>query len=267
MIATILSANAQTINPQLQKPETFRVQVRLVPIDVIVTDAKGKPVTDLKVEDFRIYENGQLQEIRHFALQTRSNTVSESSPQPSNDAAELRSQPGRIFLILMGRGRIQLPFGSVDDIIRFVRDSLLPQDRVAVFAFSRATDFTADHAKIIRVLERYKTAHEKIEALESQRLHGLAAIYGNHAIPKKLQPEIDRIFVGPEESLMRQPTPANVPQKRTMAIEADRATEGLLRKAAAEEAAAAGDPGAALRLSIMGLLQSVWVHFDFSESF
>ena len=138
----------QANNPQPLAPGIIRIQVRLVPVDVIVTDARGKPVTDLKVDDFRIYENGQLQEIRHFALQIRSDSTAESNAQPSNDPLEFRSQPGRIFLILMGRGRIQLPFGSVDDMIRFVRDGLHPQDRVAVFAFNRATDFTADHAQI-----------------------------------------------------------------------------------------------------------------------
>ena len=46
---------------------------------------------------------------------------------------------------------------GVDAAIGFVRDSLLPQDQVAVAAYNRATDFTTDRAKILKVLERVQS--------------------------------------------------------------------------------------------------------------
>lgn len=51
-------------------PGAIRVRVRLIPVDVIVTDDHDRPVLDLKKEDFRIFENGRPQEIRHFSIQT-----------------------------------------------------------------------------------------------------------------------------------------------------------------------------------------------------
>lgn len=235
-------------------PGTIRVQVRLVPVDVIVTDAKGRPVTDLKQEDFQIFENGKLQEIRHFTLQKLTDSAPEPAarqlPQPA-PSVEFAPQTSRTFLILMGRGRFQIPFRSLDDLIQFVRKALLPQDRVAVFAFNRATNFTTNHERIVQVLERYKKEHEWIEALEAQRLSGLGGIYGSWAMPKSYQPRIDRIFADPEGLESRQLIPDRMTDQGKMTREADRVTETLLRKAAAEEAAKEGDPAALLRLNMM----------------
>jgi len=49
-----------------QEPFTVKVDVELVTVDVIVSDAAGRPVTTLTRDDFQIYENGKLQEIRSF---------------------------------------------------------------------------------------------------------------------------------------------------------------------------------------------------------
>ena len=184
-------------------PGTIRVRVRLIPVDVIVTDQRDRPVSDLKAEDFQIFENGRLQEIRHFSIERLTAAVPPPEPAPATrmrpiPAAELIPQQSRTFLILMGRGRHQAPFRNVDYLIRFVRERLLPQDRVAVFAFNRASDFTTDHEQIAKVLERYKMGHERIESWMESRMSGLAAIYGSKDIPKSFQSEIDKIFISPE---------------------------------------------------------------------
>jgi VWFA-related protein len=45
---------------------TIRANTRLVMVDVVVTDKKGQPVTDLKAQDFVIEENGKKQPIGVF---------------------------------------------------------------------------------------------------------------------------------------------------------------------------------------------------------
>jgi VWFA-related protein len=60
-----------------QQPETapetkITVEVRRVPVDVIVTDTKGNPVSDLKKEDFVILEGRKPQEITSFSLERAS---------------------------------------------------------------------------------------------------------------------------------------------------------------------------------------------------
>lgn len=191
---------------QQQVPETIRVEVTVVPIDVIVTDKEGRPVLDLTKDDFVILENGIKQEIAHFAVQRFDEAGEKPVLEPGRTesassapavAGELRSPGHRTFLIVLGRGRHQV-FHSVDALADFVREGLTPADRTAVMAYNRATDFTADREQIVRVLERYKKTHEYIEAIMKMRLQGLAAVYGSREIPKSLQPKIDEIFDVPE---------------------------------------------------------------------
>jgi len=80
------------------------------------------------------------------------------------DGSQHGLDPGGGALVV-GRGRIQEPFDGIGALIAFVRERLLPQDRVAVMAFNRITDFTANHEQILAVLNRYAERHERIEAL------------------------------------------------------------------------------------------------------
>src|SRR5438045_2057859 len=45
---------------------TIRANTRLVMVDVVVTDKKGKPVADLRAEDFKVEENGKKQNVAVF---------------------------------------------------------------------------------------------------------------------------------------------------------------------------------------------------------
>ena len=67
---------------------------------------------------------------------------------------------------------------GIDSAIKFVRERVLPQDRVAVLAYNRATNFTTDRASIVATLERFRKKHDDIEALLKQQFSGLQAIYG-----------------------------------------------------------------------------------------
>lgn len=241
-------------------PGTIRVRVGLVPVDVIVTDDRDRPVTDLKQEDFQIYENGRLQEIRHFSIET----LTPAAPQPSKPSTirliptlELAPQPGRIFLILMGRWPNLSQSGAhattvaVDALIRFVRTDLLPQDKVAVYAYNRATDFTTDHEQIARVLEQYKKVADKVEFWLQQNLLGFNAFYGTKALPKSLQPKIDAIFESAPELASRQVPPGRVTAEGQIVSEWNkaagiilgeswRAAETGMRVAVADEVAGSG---------------------------
>ena len=49
-----------------QEPFTVKVDVALVTVDVMVSDSTGRAVTTLTKDDFEIYEDGKLQQIRSF---------------------------------------------------------------------------------------------------------------------------------------------------------------------------------------------------------
>ena len=185
---------------QQKQPQVpvFRSAITLVPVDVRVIDRSGKPVTDLNQEDFTILEDGVKQEIRHFSLQS----FVPATPAPGaklalrEDAVSFEPQTNRIFLLVLGRGKLQEPSKTVDALLRFVRERILPQDQLAVFAYNRASTFTTDHEQIARVLDRFKKEHEQIDYEIGLQMSGLAAIYGSKLIPKSLQGKIDKMFEG-----------------------------------------------------------------------
>src|SRR5262245_25904919 len=186
-----------------QQPPTVRSRTTLVPIDVRVVDSNGKPITDLKKEDFAVLENGSPQTIRLFATraitaEAPSATVPVNEPLPPWRELTAGAEPSlanaRVFVIAFGRGRLQAPARGVDASMAFVRDRLLPQDRVAVMAWNRATNFTTDRAGILTLLERFKKDHLKIEADLRQYFSGLRAVFSSGEIPPAIQAEIDAVF-------------------------------------------------------------------------
>ena len=54
--------------PPAQQPPTFKVRVDYVEVDAVVTDRQGRPVRDLKKEDFQVLEDGKSQVITNFTM-------------------------------------------------------------------------------------------------------------------------------------------------------------------------------------------------------
>ena len=200
VVAVGISGTFAQDQQQPPRQPVFRAGTMLVPIDVRVLDKAGKPVTDLGPDEFVVLEDRRPQKVAHFWRQELRPTPVEDSLSPMARRLEARTvgpQTRRVFLIVMGRGRLQPPAKGVDGAIRLVRERLLPQDYVAVLGWNRATDFTTDHQKIIQVLERYKKSHEKIESDLRQQFSGLAAVYGGTRINPSIQKQIDTIFGDP----------------------------------------------------------------------
>lgn len=69
------SAPAQA--PEPVKDDVVHITTNLVQVDAVVTDRRGEQVTDLAPEEFEIYEDGRLQQIKNFSyitVETKSNT-------------------------------------------------------------------------------------------------------------------------------------------------------------------------------------------------
>ncbi|MGH9802492.1 MAG: VWA domain-containing protein, partial [Blastocatellia bacterium] len=109
------------------REDTLRIETRLVNLNVKALDRSGQPVTNLKQEDFAIYEDGVKQEVAHF--------------KPVN-------APVNLILLLDLSGSTQRKRkGMIEAANRFI-DSLPAGDKVSLVAFTRQykplTDFTAD---------------------------------------------------------------------------------------------------------------------------
>jgi VWFA-related protein len=244
--------------------QSIRVQVRMVPVDVIVTDSQGKPVTGLKREDFRIFEDGREQDVQHFTIQNLAGDIYQSGrstadpqaqrpPQSPSPAPGLAQHTSRTFLILMGHGIHQTPFKALDALIPFVRTRLLPQDRVALFAYNRVTDFTTDREQVARILERYRDHSEAIQIWREEQIRTFAAIYYGALIGKApqvfyrtvhsspfLKAEIGKIFEAVGSLPSMEIPPIQMPESVASSLDRARFTPNVQADISADRASSAG---------------------------
>jgi VWFA-related protein len=154
-------------------PPTFRVRVNLVLVRVVVRDATGKVVTNLKKEDFQLSDNRKPQVITTFSAETPESHRLESttkSADPNADggesAAAIAALPQRFVAVV---------FDDTDMLVEdtvWVRgaatrlfSSLAPTDRVGIYSTSGQVtqEFTQNHEllqnSLLSVVPRPLTAN------------------------------------------------------------------------------------------------------------
>ena len=139
---------------------TLRVDVKLVPVSVVLRDSSGRAVGNLRKENFQLFDNGRPQVITSFSAEN--NAVAR--------AQKRESTPGETQLILNGSppqvvrsvayvfDDIRTTFedlGRARDAAARLLSALRPEDRAAVFTTSGqvALDFTSDRQALQTVLK------------------------------------------------------------------------------------------------------------------
>jgi VWFA-related protein len=177
----------------------FKSNIVIARLDITAFDKHGKPVTDLNQNDFSVFENGVRQDVRTFSREQ----FTPEAPSPNAGPTLVRGLPfdpvaprtRRVFLIVLGYGRLQGPAKAFDGTITFIRDRLLPQDLVSVMAFNRATDLTTNHEQVAEVVERLKTRHEHL-VFETDE-YFIDPAHKAEDIPASIQADIDAVFQPP----------------------------------------------------------------------
>ena len=95
--------------------EVLRVDTQLVPVPVVVRDRAGRPVANLRAENFTVFEDGRPQRVTNFA---------------TTDA------PFEIALLLDTSGSTREDIGLIRRAANLFIEQLRPGDRVAVVAFN-----------------------------------------------------------------------------------------------------------------------------------
>jgi VWFA-related protein len=232
LLLTVASAPAPRVAAQRPQVPAIRTGITMVPVDVRVLDRDGRPVTDLKREDFTILEDGVRQRIEHFSASglTPQEPAPGARPQfRKAGAEETTPQNQRIFLIVLGRGRLQQPTKAMDALVKLVRERLLPQDQVAVLAFNRASDFTTDREKVAGLLERFKKANNALETKLASHFSGLQARYGSRDIPARIQEDIDAVFSDEKTPGFRSLPPGTVIDRAQIREDVRRDADNLQR--------------------------------------
>ena len=145
--------------------EVVRVNSHLVNFDVTVRDKKGKSITDLKAEDFTVFENGVEQKVEFFDPPLAGGNET-GQPNVTIQQRSLISNgvPRNIIsLVLDGQTTDQTNLKQVrEGTIKYIRERIADTDTVALFAVTGGLQllqpFTQDKAKLISAVENNFTS-------------------------------------------------------------------------------------------------------------
>jgi VWFA-related protein len=144
-------------------PGTFKVRVNLVLVRVVVRDAQGNVVPNLKKEDFALSDNRKPQVISNFSVETPDSHAILPAATPTAPA-EAPPEPSAVKPAALPQRFIAVVFDDTDMLAEdavFVRDaatrlfgSLAPSDRVGMYTTSGqlTQEFTDDHQALKKSL-------------------------------------------------------------------------------------------------------------------
>ncbi|HJU42605.1 MAG TPA: VWA domain-containing protein [Vicinamibacterales bacterium] len=177
------SADKQDKPAQPEQP-VFRTGINTVRVDVIVTDRQGNPVTDLKLEDFEILEDGKPQKAETFRL-VRIDTVT----QPAYTQRTIRTrndeetaaadENSRIFTFFLDDYHVRKETSMVvrKPVVEFIANQLAPSDLVSVMYPLTPLDavtLSRNHQGVINTVEKFqgrKYDYEPINDIERGYVH------------------------------------------------------------------------------------------------
>ncbi|HEV7684065.1 MAG TPA: VWA domain-containing protein [Pyrinomonadaceae bacterium] len=142
--------------------DVIKVTSNLVNFDVMVKDKKGKAITDLKAEDFSLFENGVRQNIEYFdaTLSGGNDRIKPAAiPLTTDSDGPVKLPRNIISLVLDGQTTEGQHLKHVrDGMTKYIKEGISDSDSVAIFAISGGLQllqsFTDDKAKLIAAIEK-----------------------------------------------------------------------------------------------------------------
>jgi VWFA-related protein len=172
---------------------TLRITSRLVDLGVVALDKKGHPVTNLKPEDFEIYDNGAKQDLRSFGqtgVLPAAPAAPDKTPPPAatdqpafsnrhTSAATAPAGPSdtNTTILLLDAGN--LSFGDLtnarEQMLRFLR-AQPSTERTALYLMKAAgfqvlVEGTTDHALLADKLAAWRPSAQDVSNGQDQEQH------------------------------------------------------------------------------------------------
>jgi len=161
----VLAGSGAQVQPTQERTLRYDVAavVKLIPVRVL--GKGGRPVTDLRKEDFALYEDGQRKTITEFevhALTEAGMTVAPELPPGTEAAARRSGAVDRKFFFFLDQqasdqaGKVKAKIAA----LRFLDTQVRPGDQVAVIGFYAMSGFyireylTVDTAKVRRAIKK-----------------------------------------------------------------------------------------------------------------
>jgi VWFA-related protein len=151
-----------------EPPPVFRTTTKLVEVSVVAQDKQGKPIADLRREEFQVFDNGAPQEIRLFVAEKPVAVAAETLPANtfSNQPSGGRGERSGYAVILFDN--LVSGFGDPDEdgtgfgvqkALKVIR-SMPEGEKIALYALGRklqvVREFTADRESLEQRLRTWK---------------------------------------------------------------------------------------------------------------
>jgi VWFA-related protein len=179
-VVTLLSLAAAPLSAEAPAPLSKSVEVTVTNVDVVVTDRKGNPVTDLGPGDFELKEDGARQILTHIALVDNGPPTAPApgEPAPTSAGPSAPSVP-KVHLVLF-LDQLHLTAGNrnraLQSLAEFLPKAVGPRVEAQVVTWDRALQirgpFTNDGSLLAALLRSLKkeTALGDIPARERDAL-------------------------------------------------------------------------------------------------
>jgi VWFA-related protein len=173
-----LPAGAQDA-PTAEETFSDQIEVSLVNLEVIVTDKSGKPLPDLRKEDFEVLEDGKPVEVTNFYAESGQQAAATAA------AADTAARPvdQRLNLVVFVDDYNMEPQnrGAILDGVRdFLGKSLSPGDRVMVVRYGRSLEvrkpFTTSVPEVLSELDVVGKLAGNLASRESSRDHQIQVV-------------------------------------------------------------------------------------------
>jgi VWFA-related protein len=159
------NADSKTEVSSKDTATTFKLRVNLVQVRVVVRDGKGNLIDGLKKEDFLLYDQGKLQSISTFGVETPKSRLERAEAaaktQQQISAGESKEEqvvlPERFVALVFDDIHLQMSDAVVvRSSAKTLIESLAPTDRMAIYATSGQVglEFTSDKAALEQMLLR-----------------------------------------------------------------------------------------------------------------
>ena len=162
----LLAQQPQTQADAQQPPVTFSLEVNYVEVNAVVTDEDGNFVTDLTVDDFEVFEGGELQSVDAFSLvdipvERAERPLFAPAAIPPDVASNDRPFDGRVFVLLLDDLHTTPLRSSRVKVAakQFIERHLAANDLASVFYTSGRTDtsqgFTGNRRLLLDAVDKF----------------------------------------------------------------------------------------------------------------
>ncbi|HSK45710.1 MAG TPA: VWA domain-containing protein [Candidatus Binatia bacterium] len=207
LVAFLPSAYSLTNAPSqsqdvIQSNQTLRTNTRLVVVDVVATDGKGQPVTDLKASDFALLEDGKPQKISGFNFEHPGGAPAHAvvvnlPPSVVTNAPKFQSNSLNVILFDTVNGDFAEHAYARDQLLKFLNSAELGRP-VAIFALQTQLkllhDFTTDNKALSAAVAKYRPPAQGLtgETAES-RASAFATLGDYHTSERGIETTLNQL--------------------------------------------------------------------------